>query len=95
MTPVPPVYLHWGGSEKALLGEHAKTLDVYMSCFVPWLELKGGGGAGVKRRQGDTGLGCAMQQLVPHLPFVPHQAFEDALATLAVLLATVNFGGKL
>jgi hypothetical protein len=95
MSSVPAVYLHWAGSEKQLLGEHAATLDIFSSCFVPWLELKRGGGAGVKARQGSTDLGSAMQQLLPHVPFVSHCAFEDALATLAVLVATVNTGSKL
>ena len=89
MTTSQPVFLHWGGSEKDLVGEKALTLDVYSSCFVPWLELKG------SPRRGDTNLKCALQQLLPQLPFAPHQAFEDALATIAVLLATTDFGGKL
>lgn len=95
MSSVAPVYLHWGGSEKNLLGADAATVDVYQACFMPWLELKQGGGAGQKARQGNTNLSSAMQQLLPHLPFVAHQAFEDALAALAILLATVDFGGKL
>jgi hypothetical protein len=95
MSSVAPVYLHWGGSEKNLLGEDAATVDVYQACFMPWLELKQGGGAGQKARQGNTNLSSAMQQLLPHLPFVAHQAFEDALAALAILQATVDFGGKL
>lgn len=94
MSVVPAVYLHWAGSEKALLGAAACTVDVYSACFVPWLELKAGGGAGDRCRRGGTSLSAAVAQLLPELPFVAHQAFEDALATLAVVLATVNFGGK-
>jgi hypothetical protein len=89
MTTSKPVFLHWGGSEKTLLGADALTVDVYSSCFIPWLELKG------SPRRGDTKLACALQQLLPQLPFAAHQAFEDALACLAVLLATADFGGKL
>ena len=90
ISTVDPVYLHWGGSERKLIGDKAVAVDVYRSCFVPWLELKSS-----SRRQGSTNLESAMRQLLPHLPYVPHQAFEDALATLAVLVATADFGGKL
>ena len=88
VSPVQPVYVHWSGSEKKLAGD-APTVDVHKSCFIPWLELKNCGMA----RQGSTKLENAAQQLIPHLPFSPHQAFEDALATLAILMVTVNFGG--
>jgi len=89
VTTSNPVFIHWGGSEKNLVGADALMLDVHSACFKPWLELRGTG------RRSDTSLSCALQQLLPQLPFAPHQAFEDALATLSVLLATVDFGGKL
>jgi len=95
VTPSAPLYAHWAGSEKKLLGEAAATLDVYARCFVPWLELKQGGGAGQKLRDGKRGLEAAMEQLLPRLPFVAHQAFEDALAALAVFLVTVSCGGAM
>lgn len=84
------VFLHWGGSERALLAPlGGAAVDVMHGVFRPWLELRGEG------RQGATTLSQAMAQLLPVLPFEPHQAFEDALATLAVLVATTNFAGVL
>lgn len=91
MTSVPPLYVHWAGSEKKLVGESAATLDVHKSCYTPWLDHKRKG----KPSQGSqkSNLGVAMDQVLPQLPFFSHQAFEDAVATAAVLVATVRIGG--
>ena len=93
ITSVAPLYVHWAGSERELVSrsEHpdAPTLDVHRSCFMPWLDHKASG----RGRKSNTTLGDAMAQLAPMIPFAPHQAFEDALATLAVLLMTVSFVG--
>ena len=93
MTSVAPLYVHWAGSERDLVSRSnfpgAPTLDVYRSCFMPWLDHKAAG----RGRKDHTSLGDAMAQLAPMIPFAPHQAFEDALATMAVLLMTVSFVG--
>lgn len=98
LSEVPPLFFHWAGSEKELvtpvgllMGSTApvETLDVYSRCFRPWLEHK----AKDTARKGNSSLSDAKNQLLPQLPFVAHQAFEDALMTLAVFLATVKIGG--
>lgn len=80
--------LHWGGSERALAGE-ATCVDCLSKVFRPWLEYRG------QARIGACTLACAMQQVLPELPFVPHQALEDAAATLAIFAALVDTSGAL
>ena len=91
ISTVSPIYLHWAGSEKKLIG-NARTLDVHKSCYVPWLDHKNGLQAKGTQR---SNLSTAMEQLLPQLPFFAHQAFEDALATLAILLVTIQLTGAL
>ena len=98
LSEVPPLFFHWAGSEKDLVAPVAhlmgspapiETLDVYSRCFRPWLEHKARGSA----RKGNSSLSDAKNQLLPQVPFAAHQAFEDAVATLAVFLTTVKIGG--
>lgn len=86
-------FLHWSGNEKDIV-THPVTnevagfcVDVHHSGYIPWLELRG------EKRQGSTTLTDAVTHLLPKLPFVPHQATEDAIATMAVFLTTTSFQG--
>ncbi len=83
------VFIHWGGSERNLVGPEETVIDVLHCVFRPWLAV---GGA---PRQGMTTLGDAVTQTAPRFNFMMHRAFEDAVATMAVFTATLNFGGRL
>ena len=72
-------FVHWGGSEAALVAGLGETIDVRERIFRPWL--------GTQARQGQTTLGDAAAQLLPGQEFAFHRAFEDALATAAVFVA--------
>jgi hypothetical protein len=95
------VFLHWGGSERQLVTPvgAADALgpchDVLHNTFRPWLESRGRG------REGGLALSDAADQIFPDrgspqdtLAFTPHQAFEDALMTLAIFLALTSFAGQ-
>jgi hypothetical protein len=79
------VFMHWSGSDRSVIGD-AAAVDVYQECFIPWLDLK----TANRGRRNNTSLSCAMSQLLPHLPFAAHQAFEDALGCLAAAVAMVD-----
>jgi DNA polymerase III epsilon subunit-like protein len=71
-----------------LVGD-APTLDA-RTVFRDWLRAKSGPGAAAN----STGLDAAMQRLLTGaIPFTPHIALEDAIATAAVLMAVVQRGG--
>jgi hypothetical protein len=88
ITPAVPLYVHWAGTERGLVGD-APTLDA-RTVFRDWLRAKSGPGAAAN----STGLDAAMQRLFTGvIPFTPHIALEDAIATAAVLMAVVQRGG--
>lgn len=80
--------LHWGGSERMLVGD-TPCVDCLSKVFNPWLEYRD------QARTGACSLTCAMEQILPELSFVPHQALEDAAATLAIFTALVDTSGAL
>jgi hypothetical protein len=90
VTPATPLFVHWAGSEKKLVGD-APALDA-RTVFRDWLRAKSGPAAAAN----GTGLGDAMRRLFAGaVPFAPHVALEDAIATAAVLMAVVRRGGVL
>jgi hypothetical protein len=85
---VLPVFVHWAGKEAALTGD-AVTLDGHSRLFHPWLE-HGPGGA----RKTDTKLEDAVEMTITKdenscLQWHYHRAFDDAIATLAVVGAMI------
>lgn len=86
-------FIHWAGSERDII-THPLTgviagpcIDAHHGAYLPWLDLRG------DKRTSSTTLTDAVKHLLPKLPFVPHQALEDAIATMAVFLATTGFHG--
>jgi len=78
--------IHWGGSESKFF---KNTLDIYR-LYLNWSDLMG-----CKLSAGNT-LGNACDRLFcGNLPFTPHRAFDDALATMAVHVAITSYGGAL
>ena len=90
-TVSPPLYVHWAGSETRLLPPDALVMDAW-PVYKAWLVQKSGRAAA----RNCTGLGAAVDRLFHGtLPFAPHCALEDAIATAAVLMAVVQRGGAL
>lgn len=82
------VFVHWAGAERTLLGEEERTLDGLHAIFRPWLEL------GKVGRRNHTRLIDAVGQMVPSVQTIPHRAFEDAIATMSVVVAATKFTGR-
>jgi len=80
-------FLHWGGNESKLVGSLGDAHDVLHGSFRPWLSAAG------RPRVAGVRLCDAAAQLLPGWDFEFHRAFEDALATLAVFIATTTFEG--
>jgi hypothetical protein len=87
--PLLRTFVHWGGQERALTADGAVTLDVLHKVFRPWLH------ANNAPREKLTTLASAAAQVMPQCAFAPHRAFEDAVAALAVLVATTDFSSRL
>ena len=88
--PARRSFLHWGGSERALLRQESDAaIDVHRSVFLPWLE------SGGFARRDHTTLVDAVAQVVPHIAFASHRAFDDALLTLCVYVVAVSTGSQL
>lgn len=85
--PTRRACIHWGGSEKKLLAGENNIVDLYSRGFLPWL------GHGKDHRRNKRNLLAAVSQLIPDLPFVPHRAYEDVIATMAALAAMYTFDG--
>ena len=83
-------WVTYGGGDAAWLGE--PTVDVLHRLFRPWRERVGGNAdaapleLAARLAASTDGFGCL---------FVPHVAFEDAIATAAVLAATLRTDGAL
>jgi hypothetical protein len=87
--PPSPTIVHWGGSEGALVDAKVKTVDALYKVYHPWLEVRG------TPRRSITKLYNAAGQMVPKLEFAAHCAFEDVIATLAVVIAAFDTNGTL
>jgi len=87
--PASPTIVHWGGSEGALVDAKVKTVDALYKVYHPWLEVRG------TPRRSITKLYNAAGQMVPKLVFAAHCAFEDVIATLAVVIAAFDTNGTL
>ena len=87
----------YGGGDAAWLGE--PTVDVLHRMFRPWRERVGGESAAASLELAAT-LSASIPGDSPLKPrsgcvFAPHVAFEDAIATAAVLAATLRTDGEL
>lgn len=81
-------FLHWGGNEKKLIRDLGTSFDVLYSSFKPWLEKRG------EKRNHHCKLIDGFEQIIGNkLLFVPHRAFEDALATLTIYIAITSYEG--
>lgn len=78
--------VHWAGSEKSMSN---RTFDIHR-LYVTWSKLQN-----VELRHGND-LSAAVDRLFcGQLPFVPHRALDDAIATMAVHIALGNYSGTL
>ena len=78
--------VHWAGSEGSLF---PNTLDAYR-LYLQWTTVQN-----IGLRHGNDLSAAADRLFCEQLPFTPHRALDDAIATMAIHIAIGNYGGTL
>jgi hypothetical protein len=77
----PHVFLQWGGSDaKQLRMKNVRCADM-RRFYLAWLDQNG------QSRKGETSLAEAVAHIFGDEFFLPHRAFEDAVATMSLFIA--------